>query len=604
MEDVADATLVKWVRMDNKEAFRQLIERHQIMALCLAVRFTRNEEIACELVQEAMLQAYLSLDKLHEEARFKSWFYGITLNICRSWLRAQKDETLSLDTQEGSKLLEQSSWLIQDPQEHLARHELHHLVQEAVRMLPAPNRQVAYLFYYEEMSMQEIAQQLHLSVPAVKNRLYKGRNQLRNHLKALYPDGLYNTSAKSKRAHGLQALWFRVVHPGYARADLQFLFQKQQKPQSHTSVLPLLRQTSTPAGAAKPSSTRRDGSEGTNNHLQKQRSSINTTKGREKEDTMQHHQQKPLHLYSWIGLILIGLLLALGLTRLDKGQFAAFFGLALVAWLIFCVGIKALVRWLLSTPWAAALIMGLPLVIGLTQLYASDGSKQRLVFGLALVGWLAFCLVIRVPARWLRQNTTLHGATMFLVAIPLAILLFIGTNTFHIGRNLGIDDSISLFISYAFLSAWSVVSIHSMRTARNMYYALHLINWLFWLGMVSALAPWGIFSVLWLGMTGPISLQAVLFLAFPLSIMLVLFDFYKPIVQHQAPFFWFQMSSAVPKSDDHSDYEQGYRPSYEEDEKIYTYTDRHEEPVAGYPWGSGDSTTMPIIREYKSQENH
>jgi RNA polymerase sigma-70 factor (ECF subfamily) len=60
------------------------------MAQRLALSMVNHESIARELVQEAMLQAYLSLAQLRHEERFRSWFYGITLNVCRSYIRDQK----------------------------------------------------------------------------------------------------------------------------------------------------------------------------------------------------------------------------------------------------------------------------------------------------------------------------------------------------------------------------------------------------------------------------------------------------------------------------------------------------------------------------------
>jgi len=64
MEEATDDELVRLALTDHKDAFRLLMERYQVMALCLTIRFTKNEEIARELVQEAMLQAYLSLEQI------------------------------------------------------------------------------------------------------------------------------------------------------------------------------------------------------------------------------------------------------------------------------------------------------------------------------------------------------------------------------------------------------------------------------------------------------------------------------------------------------------------------------------------------------------
>jgi RNA polymerase sigma factor (sigma-70 family) len=98
MNQQTDAELVDKVRGGDKEAFGQLVERYQQMVGHIAKKMIADEWIARELAQEAILQAYLSLDHLHDASRFKSWLYGITLNICRSYLHDQKMDMLSLET--------------------------------------------------------------------------------------------------------------------------------------------------------------------------------------------------------------------------------------------------------------------------------------------------------------------------------------------------------------------------------------------------------------------------------------------------------------------------------------------------------------------------
>src|SRR5690242_3409370 len=96
MERIPDADLVARARSGDKEAFGALIERHGHMARRIALRMVADEEIARELVQEAMLQAFLSLGRLRDDRRFRSWFYGIVLNVCRGHVRERKAPAVSL----------------------------------------------------------------------------------------------------------------------------------------------------------------------------------------------------------------------------------------------------------------------------------------------------------------------------------------------------------------------------------------------------------------------------------------------------------------------------------------------------------------------------
>ncbi|HEY5003779.1 MAG TPA: bifunctional nuclease domain-containing protein, partial [Ktedonobacteraceae bacterium] len=193
-----DAQLVQLAREDDNYAFNLLMERYQVMAACIALRMISNEETAHDLVQEAMLQAFLSLDRLRDDTRFKSWFYGIVLNVCRNSRREGRTEMVSLNTPTGNWRSElHHSWEEQaDPQEYIEQQELRMVLDESLNTLSIKNRTVAQLFYYEEMSIQEIAQKLAISQTAVKNRLYKSREQLRVHLLKISPDMIPTTTRK------------------------------------------------------------------------------------------------------------------------------------------------------------------------------------------------------------------------------------------------------------------------------------------------------------------------------------------------------------------------------------------------------------------------
>ena len=149
-----------------------------------------NEEIARELAQEALLQAYLSLDHLRDATRFKSWLYGITLNVCRNFIRERKIDLCSLDALMGGMSHDISCLAVEavDPEEMVEERELHRVVLDAVQSLSPKERVATLLFYYEQLSMQEIATILGISVVAVKGRLFKSRKQLRERLLPLLGD--------------------------------------------------------------------------------------------------------------------------------------------------------------------------------------------------------------------------------------------------------------------------------------------------------------------------------------------------------------------------------------------------------------------------------
>lgn len=106
MREHIDADLLVAARDANKDAFGYLIERYQPKAERCVQRMIGNASIAQELTQEAVLQAYLSLDRLRNDGRFASWLYGITLNVCKSYLRSQKLEVSSLEALMGGMFID------------------------------------------------------------------------------------------------------------------------------------------------------------------------------------------------------------------------------------------------------------------------------------------------------------------------------------------------------------------------------------------------------------------------------------------------------------------------------------------------------------------
>lgn len=184
-----DAELVVAARMGNKEAFGHLVERHLPLARRVAVGMTGNREIAWELAQEAVLQAYIALDTLRAPERFQHWLHGIVRNVCQSYLRNQKTATFAggaiADVLDEHPFLNSANV---DPQRVIEERELVRRIQAAIELLSPKNRAATRLFYFEDLSMHEIAFELGTSVTAIKGRLYQSRKQLQGHLASIYAE--------------------------------------------------------------------------------------------------------------------------------------------------------------------------------------------------------------------------------------------------------------------------------------------------------------------------------------------------------------------------------------------------------------------------------
>ncbi len=217
---MTDGELVRRAQKGERPAFDELILRHQPIALSLAIRIVADRERALELTQEAVLHAYLSLDRLRKPDSFRAWLCGIVVNLCKNYLRRPRVETLSLELLSGGRSFDSLPFPDSAPQPHEAAEagETHRLILAAVAQLSMANREAVLLYYFEQLSVREIAALLQISVPAVKGRLHKSRRKLRDQLRSNFAERLQRPAAsqqpRSKHMTPVSVLDIVVPEPG------------------------------------------------------------------------------------------------------------------------------------------------------------------------------------------------------------------------------------------------------------------------------------------------------------------------------------------------------------------------------------------------------
>ena len=190
MQEKTDRELVALARQGDKEAFGILTDRYLLPARRLAKRLVSRDDLAQDLAQEAILQAYLSLDRLRDPDRFKSWLYGIVLNVCRSHIRNRDVKAFSLEAvMEGWQQFAVPLFDVPLSPEKLAEErELHGIMVDIINSLPSRDRDATLLFYYAQLSLQEIALLQDISLGAVKVRLHRARQRLKEKLQSQHPE--------------------------------------------------------------------------------------------------------------------------------------------------------------------------------------------------------------------------------------------------------------------------------------------------------------------------------------------------------------------------------------------------------------------------------
>jgi RNA polymerase sigma factor (sigma-70 family) len=185
-----DNELIDLARQGDKEAFGVLTHRYLLPTRRLAMRLVSREDLAQDLAQEAVMQAYLSLDRLRQPERFKSWLYGIVLNLCRSHIRRREFSMFSLEAvMEGRPQFALPLYDLPLPPERAAEeNELQAIILGAVNALTPRDRDAILLFYYARLNLREIAVIQGISFNAVKVRLHRARQRLKEILLAKYPE--------------------------------------------------------------------------------------------------------------------------------------------------------------------------------------------------------------------------------------------------------------------------------------------------------------------------------------------------------------------------------------------------------------------------------
>jgi RNA polymerase sigma-70 factor (ECF subfamily) len=143
-----------------------------------------REEDARDVVQEAFLRAFRGLRGFKGEAKFSSWLYRITLNLCRDWIRKERRAPI-VQVPEGADpidLADSQASPVESVEDLVARREMSQAVSKAMAELPDEQRTAIMLKEYHGLTFQEIADMLDCPLSTVKPRLYQGLSVLRRRL--------------------------------------------------------------------------------------------------------------------------------------------------------------------------------------------------------------------------------------------------------------------------------------------------------------------------------------------------------------------------------------------------------------------------------------
>ncbi len=172
--DTNDHELLRRIAADDRDAFRELVNRHQSRIVTLAYRFLGRWDAAEDVGQDALVRVFEHARRIRPQAKFTTWLYRVVANLCwDSRRRAARRPPTPTDSSEP------------DPADFAQREELRQAVRRAVADLPDRQRLVLILHRFDGLGQREIAQITGWSVAAVESCLVRAYARLRESLAGL-----------------------------------------------------------------------------------------------------------------------------------------------------------------------------------------------------------------------------------------------------------------------------------------------------------------------------------------------------------------------------------------------------------------------------------
>jgi RNA polymerase sigma-70 factor (ECF subfamily) len=178
-----DRELVSRAQAEDKEAFEELVRRHQHRVFAVAGGILRRREDVEDIAQQVFVKAYFSLKRFDQRAAFSTWLYKITVNECWDLLRKKKVRPLVYESDLSEEQARQyavsgeTGREAPDISEKLADRQR---VERLLDGLEDRDRLMLILKEVEGFAVEEIAEVLHLNANTVKVRLFRARRRLAN----------------------------------------------------------------------------------------------------------------------------------------------------------------------------------------------------------------------------------------------------------------------------------------------------------------------------------------------------------------------------------------------------------------------------------------
>ncbi len=179
-----DANLVGRCLGGDEKSFEELLNKYRKTVYSICLRMVRNPTDAEDLAQEAFIRTFSVLDRYNPVYPFSSWLFRITSNLCIDFIRRRKDGIYSLDQpvmgNEGEMSRQVPSGVVK-PDRDMETKEMMTALEESIQLLPEHYRIIVILRHQEQLTYEEISDNLGIPLGTVKARIHRARNLIREY---------------------------------------------------------------------------------------------------------------------------------------------------------------------------------------------------------------------------------------------------------------------------------------------------------------------------------------------------------------------------------------------------------------------------------------
>ncbi|WP_299668006.1 RNA polymerase sigma factor [uncultured Polaribacter sp.] len=170
-----DQLIIDKVLQGNSNAFAELVNTYKDLVFSLAIKMTKNKEVAEEVSQDTFIKAYKNLANFKGDSKFSTWLYKITYHNCldefkkneRKYKTATIDEDFSLNLKSSDDVLKT-----------IEKEDRAKMMKICLEELPKEEKTILWLFYFKELSLKEIQTITNFSEANIKVKLHRARKRL------------------------------------------------------------------------------------------------------------------------------------------------------------------------------------------------------------------------------------------------------------------------------------------------------------------------------------------------------------------------------------------------------------------------------------------